>query len=98
MIVKHACAPHSVFTRLMKVQLMEVDHRVKHERKRFTGELHTTWMMYRAFRFSENPYECFLHDIVTDKLQEMIDNKKEWIVRRFLVSYFRFVFGILRLI
>lgn len=77
---------------------MEVNHRVKRERRRFTGELHTTCMMYRSFRFSENPYECFLHDIVTDKLQEMIDDKNSWIVR--MVSSFdlRSHLGILRLL
>lgn len=87
LIAKNAWAPHSVYSRLLKVQLMEVDYRVEHERKRFTGELHTTSMMYRAFRFSETPAECFLHDIVTDKLQEMIINEKDWIV-----SFLNFLF------
>lgn len=80
MILKNACTPAKVFELLREIQLIEVDHRIMEHRNRFTGELHTTHMMYRAFNFANKPEGTFLHEITVDKMQQMVKKSDDWIV------------------
>lgn len=87
-IVKNACMPFGVYELFRAVQIKEIEHRVAIQPKRkFTGELHTTTMIYRTIHFPENPEGSFVYEMTRARLQWMIDHPLKWMVSIFVSVY-----------
>lgn len=79
-IMKNAIMPYDVYSRFLKIQLLEVNERVEYHRGTFTGELATTSLFYRTFHFPDPPQGSYLLRITVQQLDSMIQHSDSWMV------------------